>query len=226
MRAPAGAVLVAGLVASGVVQLPTPAVAASQMRAQVTSVIDAGTRVPAVPAPVRIGLAPRPRLFVGDDTVFEGDDARFDLRLSTSSRRWVTVHFITQDGSAEGGTDYEQLSGKRSFRPGSTRATISVETFDDARREGDQTFFLRVFGARGATRVDSFGRATIIDRTPNNPPCHPKCPPPCHPHCPPPCHPHCPPPCHPHCPPPCHPHCPPPNPPQPNPPPPPPPEPP
>ena len=217
-RPRAGALLVASLFASGVVQLSSSPVAATGLGTQDPSVTEVGLRAPiATLTPAGSRAATRPRLAVDNDTVFEGDDARFELRLSKSSRRWVTVHFFTEDGSARGGSDYEELAGSRSLRPGSRFASVSVETFKDRRREGDETFFLHVFRVRGATLVDSVGRATILDRRafppchPRcNPPCHPRCPPPCHPNCPPPCQPNCPPPCQPNCPPPCQPNCPPP----------------
>ncbi len=200
-RPRAGALLVAGLIASGVVQLPTSAVATTAVRTHDSSVTEDGSRVPDVnPAPARSLNASRPRLSVDDDAVFEGDDARFELRLFKPSRRWVTVHFFTDDGTARGGSDYDELAGSRSFRPGSTRAWVSVETFTDRRDERNETFYLRLFRARGATLADSRGQATILDRNRADPPCHPRCdPPPCHPRCdPPPCHPRCdPPPCHP-----------------------------
>ena len=197
-----GAFLVAGLIASGVSQLPSSAVAAPAP-AQRSSVSEVGGRAPVADATAALGrVVTRPRLSVDNDTVFEGDDAKFELRLSKSTTRRVTVHYFTEDGSARGGSDYEEVAGSRSFRPGIRRATVSVETFKDRRHEGDQTFFLHLFQVRGATLNDSVGRATILDRNrPNPQPCHPRCNPPCHPFCPPPCHPNCPPPCHPFCPP-------------------------
>ncbi len=209
-----GALLAAGLIASGVMQLPASAVAAPAFRTQTPSAAEGGLRSPAAnPTPERRIKVIRPRLFVDGDTVFEGEDAVFELSLSKFTHRRVTVRFFTEDGSARGGSDYEEVSGSRSFRPGSRHAFVSVETFRDRKREGNESFFLRVFDVRGATRGDTFGRATILDRNRNNPqPCHPRCKPPCQPHCPPPCQPHCPPPpCQPNCPPPpCQPNCPPP----------------
>ena len=204
-RPRAGALLVAGLIASGVVQLPSSAVAAPALRSQDPSVTERGVQVSvASSTPARSSKAFLPRLFVGDDKVFEGDDARFELFLSKSSRRSVTVRFFTQDGTAKGDSDYEEVSGSRTFRPGSKFAWVFVETFKDRRKERDETFFLRVFQVRGANLGDSFGRATIFDRTRNDPKCHPRCddPPKCHPRCddPPKCQPRCdPPPCHPRC---------------------------
>ncbi len=212
-RRRAGGLLVAGFIVSGLAQLPASAVAATALPTQDPSVTEGGLRPPvATPTLARSATATRPRLSVDDDAVFEGDDARFELRLFKPSRRWVTVHFFTDDGTARGGSDYDALSGSRSFRPGSTRAWVSVETFTDRRDERNETFYLRLFGARGAILADSRGRATILDRHRADPPCHPRCdPPPCHPRCdPPPCQPNCPPPCQPNCPPPCQPNCPPP----------------
>ena len=184
-----GALLAAGLIASGVMQLPASAVAAPAFRTQTPSAAEGGLRSPAAnPTPERRIKVIRPRLFVDGDTVFEGEDAVFELSLSKFTHRRVTVRFFTEDGSARGGSDYEEVSGSRSFRPGSRHAFVSVETFRDRKREGNESFFLRVFDVRGATRGDTFGRATILDRNRNNPqPCHPRCKPPCQPHCPPPC---------------------------------------
>jgi hypothetical protein len=206
-----GAPLVAALIASGVAQMPTSSVAATAPGAADHALVAGDVRASAGgQALARSRVATRPRLSISDDTVFEGDDAKFKLRLSNSSHRWVTVHFFTENGDARGGSDYEDVAGSRRFRPGTKRASISVETFRDRRDEGNQTFFLHLFRAKGATLVDSRGEATIIDRDPGPAPCQPKCPPPCEPSCPPPCEPSCPPPCEPSCPPPCEPNCPPP----------------
>jgi hypothetical protein len=189
-RPRAGVLLAAGLIASGVVQLPSSAVGAPAMATRDSSINQDSVRTGiANPTPARSLIVVRPRLSVDDDTVFEGDDATFELRLSKSSHRRVTVQFFTEDGSASGGSDYDEVAGSRSFRPGTKRASVSVETFKDRRDEGDQTFFLHLFRARGANLVDSRGEATIIDRNNNPQPCHPRCNPPCHPKCPPPCHP-------------------------------------
>ena len=114
-RQRAGALLVASLFASGVVQLPSSPVAATGLGTQDPSVTEVGLRAPiATLTAAGSRAATRPRLAVDNDTVFEGDDAKFELRLSKSSRRWVTVHFFTEDGSARGGSDYEELAGSRS----------------------------------------------------------------------------------------------------------------
>ena len=108
-------------------------------------------------------------LFVSDALVVEGDtgqrEAVFEVRLSRPAEEPITLSYVTRDGSARAGSDYQQTVGTLTFLAGETVKAVAVTVFGDGVVEGTEQFSLVVTptsaianGAAGAAGV-----ATILD---------------------------------------------------------------
>ena len=89
--------------------------------------------------------------------------ARFTVSLSAVSAQTVTVSYTTSPGTATPGTDYEGLSGVLTFAPGTTSLSIVVNVLGDREVESNETFFLRLTNAQGATITTAQGTCTIMN---------------------------------------------------------------
>lgn len=87
----------------------------------------------------------------------------FTVTLSTALSTSVTVSYATANGTATAGSDYAAKSGTITFAAGVTSRTISITVFGDRIVEGDETFFVNLSNAVGATISDSQGKATILN---------------------------------------------------------------
>jgi Calx-beta domain len=92
-------------------------------------------------------------------------DATVDVMLSSPSDEAVAVHWATADGTA-GSQDYVPASGTVTFAPGQTTAHVAVLIKGDALDEPDETFFVDLSDARGATIERGRATVTIIDSDP------------------------------------------------------------
>jgi subtilisin family serine protease len=90
---------------------------------------------------------------------------QFTVTLSQASASKVTVRFGTANGSAVGGRtgDYTATSGTLTFNPGETKKTISVAVRNDTAVEADETFFVNLSKASGATIAVARGTGTILN---------------------------------------------------------------
>ena len=106
-----------------------------------------------------------PALTVADVSVTEGDSgtkvANFLVKLSAAATGSVTVNYATANGTATAGTDYTAASGTLTFAPGVTERTVSVTITGDTAFEPDETFFLNLSAASGATIGDAQAVGTI-----------------------------------------------------------------
>jgi probable HAF family extracellular repeat protein len=115
------------------------------------------------------GVAPPPvppKLSINDVSVLEGNNnnttaATFTVSLSEATTGAVLVNFMTANGSATAGDDYNFVSGTLTFNPGETTKTITVAVKGDKKRESDETFKVNLSGADGATLFDSQGAGVI-----------------------------------------------------------------
>ena len=89
--------------------------------------------------------------------------ARFTVTLSAASTATVTASFTTQPGTATAGSDYEGLSGVVSFAPGATTQSITINVLGDRTPEPDETFFVALSNAQGATLGNALGVCTILN---------------------------------------------------------------
>ena len=90
---------------------------------------------------------------------------RFTVSLSRPSTSTVTVRVATANGTARSGksADYNAISGTLSFAPGVVSQTVSVTVRNDTTVEPNETFFVNLSSASGATIADSQGIGTILD---------------------------------------------------------------
>ena len=102
-----------------------------------------------------------PALTIADVRAVESaGQVTFTVRLAAASGRLVTVDYATVSGTATEGTDYTGTTGALTFRPGGALTrTIAVPIVDDALDEVDETFRMRLSGARHATLAG--GGATL-----------------------------------------------------------------
>lgn len=109
----------------------------------------------------------QPAFSVNDLTIDEGNDgsttATFTVRLNTATSDSVRVNYATANGSALAGSDYTLTSGTLTFAPGETSQTVTVNVLGDTTPEVDETLFLNLSGAVGATISDNQGRATLTN---------------------------------------------------------------
>ncbi len=102
-----------------------------------------------------------PALTIADVRAVESaGQMAFTVQLAAASGRLVTVDYATVSGTATEGTDYTGTTGALTFRPGGALTrTIAVPIVDDALDEVDETFRMRLSGARHATLAG--GGATL-----------------------------------------------------------------
>lgn len=108
-----------------------------------------------------------PAMSISDVSVVEGNlgttNAVLTVNLSVASGRTVTVNYATANGSATAGADYTAQSGTLTFPAGTTSRTITVPIAGDLLDESDESFFVNLSGAVGATVIDGQGIVTIND---------------------------------------------------------------
>ena len=110
------------------------------------------------------------QLSINDVSVSEdGGTAVFTVSRTIDTTGAATVNFATADNTAIAGSDYTAISGTVSFAAGDTTQQISVAITDDSNAESDETFFVNLSNASGATISDSQGIGTITDNDPAGP---------------------------------------------------------
>ena len=121
-----------------------------------------------VPGPLGPRAPGRPALSVTDARGAEDKDAAvvFAVTLDRAASGTVTVDYATADGTATAGADYAAARGMLTFGPGETEKALSVTLLDDAHDEGEETFMLRLYNARGAHIADGEGTGTIENSDP------------------------------------------------------------
>jgi probable HAF family extracellular repeat protein len=111
------------------------------------------------------GPAPTPSVSIQDAFVFEGNsgtqNAGFVLMVSPMTSGPVTVSYSTANGTATAGTDYNAVSGTVTIPAGRTTWAVYVTVRGDRKREADETFFVDLSNAAGATIADAQATGTI-----------------------------------------------------------------
>jgi autotransporter-associated beta strand protein len=91
----------------------------------------------------------------------------FTVQLSAPSANTVSVAFATADGSGPAGAtaldDYTATSGRLTFEPGQTRASVVVAVRGDAVVELDETFFINLSDPINAALGDAQATGTILN---------------------------------------------------------------
>ena len=106
-------------------------------------------------------------LVIGDVTQAEGNAGttafNFTVSLTPANADTVTVSFATANGTATAGSDYTAASGTLTFTPGQTSKAVTVNVTGDTVVEPDETFFVNLSAASGATISDGQGVGTITN---------------------------------------------------------------
>ena len=109
-----------------------------------------------------------PTLTINDVQALEGNTGTtpftFVVNLVGGGTTPITVSFVTGDGTARAGTDYQPISGTVTFGPGETTKTLTVLGIANTFCEPNRGFRLTLSGPTGgATLVKPVGIGTIID---------------------------------------------------------------
>lgn len=105
-----------------------------------------------------------PRLSVSNASADETDGTvTYILKLYPASAEYVTVDYLTTDGTATAGEDYKAEIGTALLEAGVTEFPVTVQLFDDYLVEGDEFFNLAISNPVGAILGDDSGTATIED---------------------------------------------------------------
>ncbi|HEX8492498.1 MAG TPA: FG-GAP-like repeat-containing protein [Pyrinomonadaceae bacterium] len=111
-------------------------------------------------------LAP-PVIAINNPSLLEGHsgqtNAPFTVTLSKASAQTVTVGYYTISQSAANGTDYQTVSGRITFSPGTTSQIISVPVLGDTNIEPNETFLLRLRDGLNANILVGQGKGTILN---------------------------------------------------------------
>jgi hypothetical protein len=114
--------------------------------------------------------AGRPAISINNVSVPEGnagtEDAIFTVSLSIPAPAPVSVSWATANGTAAAGSDYVAGSGVVSFATGESTQTVTVPVKGDAAYESDETFYVNLSNASGATIADAQGTGTIVNDDP------------------------------------------------------------
>lgn len=109
-------------------------------------------------------------LSIGDATVVEQSsgvqNAAVVVTLSGPVNKPVTVNYGTGNWSAMAGSDFAAVSGKLTFAKGEISKTILVPVYGDQLPEYDESFFVQLTNARGASIADGDGIVRILDTSP------------------------------------------------------------
>jgi hypothetical protein len=111
--------------------------------------------------------ADNPTAYVSDASVVEGSNGvdkmmEFTITLTPHTAP-VTVSYGTTDGSAIAGDDYQETSGQVPFAIDELTKTVQVPVFGDGVLEGNETFFLVIYGVYDGTLTDGIGEGVIYD---------------------------------------------------------------
>ena len=91
----------------------------------------------------------------------------FIVTLSPASTGTVTVKYATANGTATAGSDYTPIPATLlTFSPGQTSKQVTVKVTGDTTREANETFFVNLSAAKGATLFDGQGKGTLLNDDP------------------------------------------------------------
>ena len=99
----------------------------------------------------------------GEDGTEDAGILSFEVSLSGTSGKTVTVDFATSDGTATAVADYRPAEETLTFEPGEVAKTVEVSVIDDAIHEPAEWFELALTNARNARLPRFPARGTIQD---------------------------------------------------------------
>jgi chitinase len=103
---------------------------------------------------------------MGDASVTEGATGTKTLAFTvsrTASNLPASVRYVTSDGTAKAGTDYEAAEGTLEFAAGESSKTVLITINGDNTSEIDETFFIGLQDAVNGTVADTFATGKILN---------------------------------------------------------------
>ena len=104
-----------------------------------------------------------PSFSVAGGTGGEGGAVDFIVTLAGPSEQSAMVSYVTRDGTAVAGEDYEVADGILTFAPGEASRTLQVPLLDDDIYEPVESFSLELLSPTNATLGVSTATGTILD---------------------------------------------------------------
>lgn len=109
-----------------------------------------------------------PTISINDINVTEGNSgptsATFTVTLSKTSTQAVTLTYSTQNGTATSPSDYTGVTNQTlTFNPGEVSKPLTITVIGETLPELNETFFVNLSNASGATISDNQGQATIVN---------------------------------------------------------------
>jgi chitinase len=108
---------------------------------------------------------PKPMVSITDVTGVEGNTGTrlftFTITLSAPAPGAISVNYATSNGTASAGGDYTAASGSVHFTAGQTSKQVTISVKGDTTKEADETFFISLSNAIGATINKGVGKGTI-----------------------------------------------------------------
>jgi hypothetical protein len=109
-----------------------------------------------------------PALSIASTSISEGDSGtqmlNVNVSLSLTAVDVVTVDYVTEDGSATAGSDYNTTSGSLNIPAGTTSVSIPVSIIGDTSYEGNETFNLRLSNiSSNAVLGQALATVTIVE---------------------------------------------------------------
>src|SRR4029078_3188990 len=91
-----------------------------------------------------------PRIDIVGGQVYEGNSGVTQLpvtvNLSRASDQPVMVNYVTQNGTAIVGRDFQNTVGTVTFTPGETSKTVNIPVINDRFAEADKYFYVALNG--------------------------------------------------------------------------------
>ena len=110
-----------------------------------------------------------PGIFISDAMVIEGGtgttiNASFAITLSATSDTQVTVNYMTSNGTATAGSDYNAIANTlMTFSPGVTSQSFTVTVNGDTSIESNEIFYVVLLTPTNGSLSDAQGMGTITD---------------------------------------------------------------
>ncbi len=90
------------------------------------------------------------------------DTFKIEVKREGPARGIALVDYVTVEGTARPGSDFQATGGTLIFDPGELTQTIAVRVLDDLIREPDETFFVELRNAAGSAIIGEPSRTAVV----------------------------------------------------------------
>ncbi|MEM1433785.1 MAG: Calx-beta domain-containing protein [Pseudomonadota bacterium] len=104
-----------------------------------------------------------PALSIADASFTEGVTGDVVVTASGAAATAITFDYLSFEGTAASGIDFEPVTGTGTINAGATSTTIRLALLDDPVDEANETFAVEISNATGAAIDDSTAAITITD---------------------------------------------------------------